>query len=167
MKRIMIVGCIGSGKTTFSKKLSKKIGVEIIHLDDFFFDKKNKIKGKKEWEEVVTALSQKENWIMDGNYPGTFDIRLKRVDTIFFLNISRLQCIYNVFTRGIKKYFHGASNELPPISNNFKINIYQRILKYNKGRRQRHIRALMSNTKNIDINIFNSYNEINNYLSKL
>jgi len=33
MKRVMILGCCGAGKSTFSKKLGSLTNLEVIHLD--------------------------------------------------------------------------------------------------------------------------------------
>lgn len=49
----------------------------------------------------------KEEWIIDGNYNGTMDIRLNAVDTIIFVDINKVICIYIVFKRMIQ--YHGKS----------------------------------------------------------
>lgn len=37
MKRILVLGCGGAGKSTFAKELHKKLGLELIHLDCHFW----------------------------------------------------------------------------------------------------------------------------------
>ena len=53
MKRILIIGNGGSGKSTFAKKLHKKLNLELIHLDNLFW-KPNWVQTPKlEWHNVV------------------------------------------------------------------------------------------------------------------
>ena len=33
MKRVIVIGCPGSGKTTFAEKLHKNTGLPLFHLD--------------------------------------------------------------------------------------------------------------------------------------
>ena len=37
MKRVMVIGCCGSGKTTLSRKLGEKLGLPVVHLDKLFW----------------------------------------------------------------------------------------------------------------------------------
>jgi len=104
MERIMVLGCCGAGKSTFSKKLHEKTGLELIHLDQYYW-KPNWIETEtKEWESIVNDLAAKSNWIIDGNYGGTMDVRIERADTIIFLNYSTATCLYRVCSRIIKNY---------------------------------------------------------------
>jgi adenylate kinase family enzyme len=78
MRRVLILGSGGAGKTTFSKLLSAKTGLPLIHLDSFFRNPGWGESGKAEWRQKVQELCLQSEWIMDGNYSGTIDIRLKR-----------------------------------------------------------------------------------------
>jgi adenylate kinase family enzyme len=54
---------------------------------------------KPEWAARVAELVRRDAWIMDGNYSGTFDIRLKACDTLIFLDMPRLVCLWRVLKR--------------------------------------------------------------------
>lgn len=38
MKKIIVIGCPGSGKSTFSKALNKITGIPLFHLDMMFWN---------------------------------------------------------------------------------------------------------------------------------
>lgn len=44
---------------------------------------------------------------MDGNYSRTLDIRLNKADTVIFLDMPRIICIYRIIKRRIK--YHGKT----------------------------------------------------------
>ena len=44
---------------------------------------------------------RRDAWIIDGNYSNTFDLRLEACDTVIFLDIARLICLWRVLTRAI------------------------------------------------------------------
>lgn len=64
---------------------------------------------KDEQKDVQLDLVEKEEWIIDGNYSGTMDIRLHAADTIIFLDIHRVICVYRAFKRIIFREHQIAS----------------------------------------------------------
>lgn len=100
----MIIGSCGAGKSTLSRQLHQKTGIELIHLDQAYW-KPNWIETEPDiWDNTVRELVKKESWIIDGNYGGTMDIRLQTADTIIFLDRSRWLCLYRVLKRIIMNY---------------------------------------------------------------
>ncbi|WP_078379850.1 DNA topology modulation protein [Sutcliffiella halmapala] len=99
MERIAIIGSGGSGKSTMARKLGKLLHIEVLHLDALFWKEGWVGTSKAEQREVQQELIQKEKWIFDGNYGGTMDLRLKKADTIIFLDMPRSTCLYRVLKR--------------------------------------------------------------------
>ncbi|MEO6694392.1 MAG: AAA family ATPase [Ignavibacteria bacterium] len=101
-ERILVIGCPGSGKSTFSKNLGSILNIEVIHLDKYFHKPGWVESTKEEWNETVKKLIAKDKWIMDGNYTNTLGIRAQRADEILFFDYSSLFCIYRIFKRILK-----------------------------------------------------------------
>ncbi|MGM9988590.1 MAG: DNA topology modulation protein [Bacillaceae bacterium] len=99
---MVIIGSGGSGKSTFSRKLSEKIEVEVYHLDAILWKPNWQLTSREEQIKIQTKLIQKEQWIIDGNYGATMDIRLKAADTIIYLDMPRILCLYRVLKRRIQ-----------------------------------------------------------------
>jgi len=104
MKRILVIGCPGSGKTTFSKKLSQKLNIDCVHLDKMFWKEGWEMCSRDEFDIMLKEELQKEEWIIDGNYSRTLPLRLVRADTVIFFNYSRILCLFRVLKRVIKNY---------------------------------------------------------------
>jgi adenylate kinase family enzyme len=104
MERIMIIGCCGSGKSTFAEKLQKRTNIPLIHLDKLYWLPNWTEPKVEDWEKIVTIESEKKSWIIDGNYGGTMEIRLRKADTIIFLDRSRWLCTYRILKRTIQDY---------------------------------------------------------------
>ena len=102
MKKIIIIGSGGAGKSTFAKRLSKLTGIEVIHLDRVFWQPNWTKPDKKEWLAKLEELTEKDSWIMDGNYDSSLEIRLKKCDTVIFLGMPRTVCLYRVLKRAAK-----------------------------------------------------------------
>jgi adenylate kinase family enzyme len=99
MKRILIIGSGGAGKSTLARRLGERTGIEVVHLDRLYWNPGWVKTEKEEWLEVVRQAIEKESWIIDGNFGGTFDVRAEAADTIIFLEIPRLTCLYRVIKR--------------------------------------------------------------------
>jgi adenylate kinase family enzyme len=99
MKRVCVVGCEGSGKSTFAQRLSEVTGLPVLYLDVYFWQPGWVETKTDEWRFIVNDLIKKDCWIMDGNFNGTQDIRFARADTIIFLDLPRYRCMINAIKR--------------------------------------------------------------------
>ncbi len=99
MKKVLIIGCCGAGKSTFSKKLHQRTRLPLLHLDQYYWKANWVESSKEEWTVKVQQLIQKEAWIMDGNYGGTMDQRIAAADSIVFLNFPTYLCFWRVLKR--------------------------------------------------------------------
>ena len=101
MKRIVILGCAGCGKSTLAKELGSILNLPVIHLDRYYW----KPGWVEEDPEVFSRFQQEvvreDEWIIDGNYRNSIDLRLSRCDTVIFLDFKRSVALTGVF----KRYF--------------------------------------------------------------
>ena len=93
----------GAGKSTFSRALSAKTGLPVIHLDLHFWKPGWVEPSEDEWREKQRGLLASDEWIADGNYHATLDYRLERADTVVFLDTPWWVCARRAFVRGIRK----------------------------------------------------------------
>jgi adenylate kinase family enzyme len=101
--RVLVTGMAGSGKSTFSRALSAKTGLPVIHLDVHFWLPGWVEPSEDEWREKQRDLLAGDEWIADGNYDATLEFRLERADTAVFLDTPWWVCAKRAFVRGIRK----------------------------------------------------------------
>lgn len=97
-RRIAIIGLPGSGKSTFAIALGKALNIPVHHLDRHMFDGRKK-RDKNEFLEVKQALVKEDSWIIEGCSISTLEMRFAAADTIIYLSLPRLTCIWRVCTR--------------------------------------------------------------------
>lgn len=102
MKKIILIGSGGSGKSTFAKQLGNKLNIKVHHLDALFWKPNLEGVPKEKQRTVQNELVKEDEWIIDGNYGGTMDIRMNAADTIIFLDIHRTICVYRAFKRVVQ-----------------------------------------------------------------
>lgn len=107
MRKVLVIGSAGAGKSTFSKRLGEIAGIPVIHLDRHYWRPGWVEPSKDQWRDKVGRLLDGESWIIDGNYSGTMEMRLAACDTAIFLDLPRLSCTWRVIKR--KLAFHGRS----------------------------------------------------------
>jgi adenylate kinase family enzyme len=99
MKKIIVIGCPGSGKSTFSRALHDITGLPLIHLDMLYWNADKTTVEKTVFRARLSqALSQNE-WIIDGNYASTMELRMQVCDTIIFLDYPTEVCLEGVRNR--------------------------------------------------------------------
>lgn len=101
-KRILVIGCSGSGKSTFAKMLGRKLDIEVFHLDQYFHKPDWEPREESEFIKSVKEITSKEEWIIDGTYSRTLRERVLKADAIFFYDYSKYFCIYRVIKRSLK-----------------------------------------------------------------
>jgi adenylate kinase family enzyme len=99
MKRILVIGSGGAGKSTFARRLGARLGLPVIHLDVCFWRPGWVETPKDEWRRTVEELCAREAWVMDGNFSGTLELRLAACDTVVFLDMPRAVCVWRALKR--------------------------------------------------------------------
>lgn len=99
MRRVLVIGSGGAGKTTFARALADRTGLPLVHLDAEHWRPGRAVPPSGEWEVTVDRRIRRPEWIMDGNYGGTLPRRLDACDTVIFLDRRRLTCLWRVLRR--------------------------------------------------------------------
>jgi adenylate kinase family enzyme len=102
-RRVLVMGMAGSGKTTFSRALSAKTGLPVVHLDVHYWKPGWARPSDEEWRQKQRTLLAGDDWIADGNYYETLDLPLERAETVVFLDSPWWICAGRAFVRGLRK----------------------------------------------------------------
>ncbi|MEL7246828.1 MAG: hypothetical protein AAFO03_00360 [Bacteroidota bacterium] len=146
MQRVMIIGCCGAGKSTVARRLHDLTGLPLQHLDQHYWLPNWQEPNKASWQAKVQALSDQPQWIIDGNYGGTLDIRLQRADTVIYLDYATPKCLWRI-TKRIWRYHGQVRPDMPAgCRERFNLNFYHYVATYNLLRR----RALLERLASLD-----------------
>lgn len=99
MKKVIIIGSGGAGKSTFARRLHEATGIELIHLDKLYWKPNWVETPKSEWKQLIGEIIRGEEWILDGNFGGTMEMRLEACDTVILLDMPRIICVYQALKR--------------------------------------------------------------------
>ena len=99
MKKIIIIGCPGSGKSTFARTLHSLTGMPLYYLDMLYWNGDRTTVSKEIFRERLQSVLKLDSWIIDGNYGSTMELRMKECDTVFFLDYPTEICIQGVKER--------------------------------------------------------------------
>lgn len=86
MRRIMVIGSPGAGKSTFSRRLRNITGLPLYYLDMIWHKPDKTNISKEEFDAELAKIVSRDRWIIDGNYQRTIAVRLERCDTVFLLD---------------------------------------------------------------------------------
>ena len=163
MKKIIIIGCPGSGKSIFSRALHKMTGIPLFHLDMMYWNSDRTTVDKAVFLERLSNVIQKNEWIIDGNYGSTIELRLQACDTVIFLDYP-----LNVCLEGIKERRGKARPDMPWIENENEedAEFIEFIKNFNSQNRPK-IMKLLSECSDKDIYIFKNRNEANEFLNQI
>jgi len=104
-KRIMVLGSPGSGKSTIAAQIGEITGLPVVHLDRLTL-----LPGWRTAPDMdmrITMAANQPEWVIDGNYSKTRDVRLERADTVIYLDFNRFTCMFRIIKRRIQ--WHGKA----------------------------------------------------------
>ena len=161
MKRIMIIGCPGSGKSTFARSLTEKTGLPLHYLDMMYWNPDRTTKPKEEFRAALRETVALSEWIIDGNYGSTLELRMEACDTVIFLDYPVEVCIAGVEARRGK-----PRADMPWVETEPDLEFIEFVRKYNEESRPRVI-ELLEKYKEKNIIIFKSRQESEDFLRSL
>ena len=163
MKKVIVIGCPGSGKSTFSKSLHNITGIPLFHLDMMFWNGDKTTVEKSIFLERLLKVIQNSEWIIDGNYGATMDLRMQACDTIVFLDYPLDVCL-----NGIKERRGKPRTDMPWIENEGEedAEFIEFIKNYNAESRPK-VMKLLDKYSNKDIFIFNNRDEADEFLNQM
>ena len=147
MKKIIVIGCPGSGKSTVSRALHNKTGIPLYHLDMMYWNEDKTTVEKSVFLERLSAVLKKDEWIIDGNYGSTMELRMAACDTVIFLDYPLDICL-----DGIKERRGKPRSDMPWIETEEDAEFIEFIKSYNEQQKPKVLELL---EKYSDKNIVN------------
>ena len=159
MKKIMIVGCPGSGKSTFARALRDATGLPLYYLDMLYWNADRTTVSKEVFRERLEEVLAQEQWIIDGNYGSTMERRMQACDTVFFLDYDTEICLEGIRARRGK-----PREDMPWLEIAEDAEFRQFVRDYQEGSRPK-VLALLEKYADKQTIIFHSREEAEEYLA--
>ena len=160
MNKIIVIGCPGSGKSTFSRKLSEITGLTLYHLDLIYHKPDKTTVSRTEFDTSLSQILKKSSYIIDGNYGRTIELRIKECDTVILFDLPTEVCIDGARSRIGKK-----RDDMPWVEESFDYEFEKTIRSFRSDKLPEIYRLL---EKHCDKNIivFKTHEEADKYLSE-
>lgn len=167
MQRVLIIGCCGAGKSTLARRLGERTATEVIHLDQHYWNAGWRTSAETVWRERVARLVARPSWIMDGNYQGTFDLRLPCADTVVFLDYPTHRCLWRV----LKRIFRFRGRNRPDMAagcpERLDWDFLHYVATFNLTRRPRLLRSMKNLRKGQKLVVLKNDRAVTNWLASV
>ena len=142
MKRVIIIGCGGAGKSTLARKMGELTGIPVIHLDQLFWKPGWVERTREEFDPMIQRELEKEAWIMDGNFRRTLPQRIQRCDMVIYLDFSRMSCLLGVLKRVLTTYGKVRPDMGEGCPERMDFDFMKWVWNYNQNKRESNYRLL-------------------------
>ena len=159
MKKIIIIGCPGSGKSTVSRALHNKTGIPLYHLDMMYWNADKTTAEKSVFLERLSTVLEKDEWIIDGNYGATMELRMASCDTVIFLDYPLDICL-----DGIRERRGKPRSDMPWIETEEDEEFIEFIKSYNEQQKPK-VLELLKKYADKNIIIFRSREQVDAFLN--
>ena len=161
MKKVIVIGSPGAGKSTFSRKLRDVTGLPLYYLDMIWHKPDRTNISREELVAEQKKIMENRSWIIDGNYLSTMELRLENCDTIFLLDYPLEICL-----AGAKARIGTKREDIPWVETEFDEEFRQWILNFPKDQFPVIYQLLEKYGQNRNVHIFRSREAAENYLEE-
>jgi len=161
MKKAIVIGCPGSGKTTFAEKLRDRTALPLFYLDAIWHKPDRTHISREEYDARLSEILALDFWIIDGNYSRTLEARISACDTVFLFDLPTKVCL-----EGATERLGKARYDVPWIDNELDPNLKREIEEF-KSKNLTRIYGLLEKYDDKSIIIFKSRNEADVFLNEL
>ena len=162
MKKIIVIGCPGSGKSTLSRALHSKTEIPLYHLDMMYWNADKSTVEKRVFLQRLSEVLQKNEWIIDGNYASTMELRMQKCDTVIFLDYPLDICLDGIESRQDK-----ARSDMPWVESGQYDEAFIGFIKAYNSQSRPQVMALLEKYSDKDIHIFHSRDEADVFLREI
>ena len=99
MRRVLVLGCPGAGKSTLARSLGEALSLPVVHLDKLWWKSGWVNRTEGEFDALLDAVLLGEEWVIDGNYLRTLPRRLERCDAVVLLDYPRRVWLFRALRR--------------------------------------------------------------------
>ena len=159
MKRAIVIGSPGAGKSTFARKLKEKTGIPLYYLDRIFHKPDRTTVTREEFDQKLQAILQTDRWIIDGNYQRTLPLRFEACTDVFLLDLPLKECLEGAAAR-----VGTVREDMPWIEQEFDPEFRQYILDFPKDQLPGIYELIGQYQDRRRIRIFHSREEADNWI---
>lgn len=157
----MIIGCPGSGKSTFARKLRDASGLPLYYLDRLWHRPDRTTIAKEDFDNRLGEIARRDRWIIDGNYQRTLELRMAACDTVFLMDLPLEVCLAGAEARVGK-----AHEDLPWVEQALDGEFRQWIVDFSRDQLPQIYALLEQYREGREIVIFRSREEADGYLER-
>ena len=160
-KKVLVIGCPGSGKSTIARALASKTALPLYHLDMLYWNADKTTVAKEIFHARLAEILKKDAWIIDGNYVSTMDLRLQFCDAVCFLDFPTETCL-----DGVRSRFGKPRADMPWIETEEDAEFMDFIKRFSTETRPK-IFDLLAKYPQKEVFTFHSREELNDWVEQL
>jgi adenylate kinase family enzyme len=165
MERIIVIGNGGSGKSTLARQLAAVLDLPLTHLDAVYYDERWQPRSQEEFATEQRRLVAQERWIIEGNYASTLPIRLAAADTVIFLDLPAITCLWGILQRRLR--YRGGQHQRDGVYDRITRNFLLYVAGYRRAMRPKVQAAIAESCSRARVLILASRRQANNFLNRI
>ena len=105
MRRVVILGCAGAGKTTLARTIGERLVLPVVHLDTLFTLSGWERRDLESFRAKLAAAIAGNTWVIEGHpdrfpdFAATLELSVPRADLVLYVHQPRWLSLWRVIRR--------------------------------------------------------------------
>ena len=163
MRRVLIIGCSGTGKSTLARRLGSLLDLPVTHLDHLYWRPGWVEAPEAEFHAAQEKVVTGDAWVIDGNYNSSLHLRLPRADTVVFLDFPRRASLRRVLVRTVRE--RGLDTQAPGCPSKVDMEFLGFIWNWRRRRRNTLLKRLAVEARHTRQYLLSSPRDVESFLA--
>lgn len=162
MKKVIVIGSPGAGKSMFARQLHYKTNLPLYYLDKIWHRPDKTNVSREEFDACLEHILGRDKWIIDGNYLRTLAVRMQACDTVYFLDYPVDVCL-----AGAQSRIGRMREDMPWVETEFDEEFREWIINFPRDQLPEIYKRISEYRNQKEVHIFTSRQEADHYLEQV
>ncbi len=167
MRRVLVIGSGGAGKTTLALEVGEITGLPVVHLDKLHWGPGWTMPDARVWRRRLEDAMSADDWVLDGNYSGSLDMRLAKADTVLFIDFPPYLCVWRALRRAIQYRGRTRPDMAPDCEERLTLSFLYWIWTFRSRRVAAIMQMIEEHARAAEVFIFRSPGQVDRYVEAL
>lgn len=148
-----------------ARQLGQALGLPVVHLDGLYYDQEWNVRPEAQFLAMQQDAVRGQGWVIDGNHLRSMPLRLAAADTVIYLDVTAVACLWGIIRRRWR--FRGGQHPTEGVYDRITPGFIRYIIGFNRRSRPPVLALLAQAQSNSDVRVLRGRRAARRFLREI